>query len=77
MLNRKMPDLRAKIVAEMERQHLRPIDLVRALKGKRKGGDNVPQATIYEFVRGDTAINSDDLGLICDVLGLDLLGRRK
>ena len=61
----------------MKRQKMSTYALVQALKGHRAGGTDVPQATVYDFIRGTSAINSDDLGLICDVLGLDLAGRKK
>ena len=39
--------------------------------GKRPDGSDVPAVTIYEFLRGQTAINSNYLGLICDALKLE------
>jgi hypothetical protein len=76
MLNR-MPDLRAAVLREMKSRGMTTYALVKALKGKRPKGTDVPAPTVYEFVRGDTAINSDDLGLIMEVLGLDVTGRAK
>ena len=49
---------------------------MQALKGKREGGKDVPSQTLYEFLRGETAINSNDLGLIADVLGMELKRKR-
>lgn len=71
MLTRTMPDLREAIVAEMERRGWSTYRLVQALKGKRPKGKDVPAATVYEFLRGETTINSADLGLIFDALGLE------
>jgi hypothetical protein len=76
-LNRTMPDLHSAVVAEMSRQKMSTYALVKALKGKRPNGEDVPSATVYEFIRGETSINSADLGLICDVLGMDLTGRKR
>lgn len=36
----------------------------------------VPEATIYDFMRGENPINSDALGHIFDVLKIDLVGRK-
>jgi len=71
-----MPNLRDAVLAEMERRGLTTYQLVQMLKGKRENGRDVPPATIYEFIRGETEINSADLGLICDALGLVLKRKR-
>lgn len=70
MLTRKMPDLRDAVIKEMKRQDVTAYRLIQMLKGKRPGGKNVPDATIYDFIRGDSTINSADLGLIFDALGM-------
>lgn len=75
MLTRTMPNLRDAVTAEMERRGWSNYRLVQELKGKRPGGKDVPPATVYEFLRGESEINSADLGLIFDVLGL--VPRRK
>lgn len=76
MLTPTMPDLRAAVTKELKRREWSHYALVKALRGKRKGGKDVPPATIYEFLRGESAINSTDLGLIFDVLGLEAKRRR-
>lgn len=76
MLPRTMPDLRKAVLAELTRREWSKYRLVKELEGKRKDGTNVPAVTVYEFLRGETDINSRDLGLICDVLGLELKRRR-
>lgn len=70
MLSRTMPDLRAAVLAELKRTKWTPYRLIKELKGKRPDGSNVPDMTVRQFLRGETALNSDDLGLIFDVLGL-------
>jgi hypothetical protein len=72
MLIHTMPDLREAVQKEMERREWSTYQLVQALKGKREGGKDVPSATVYEFLRGETTINSEYLGLILDVLGLEI-----
>lgn len=67
-----MPDLRQAIQDELDRRKWSAYQLVQALKGKRKDGKDVPAATIYEFLRGATTINSEYLGLIFDALGLSV-----
>lgn len=76
MLTRTMPDFRRAILKELQRREWSSYDLVQALKGKRPDGSDVPAATIYEFLRGATAINSNYLGLIADALGMELKRRR-
>ncbi len=76
MLTRTMPDLRQSILKELERREWSTYKLVQELKGKRADGGDVPSQTVYEFLRGETAINSTDLGLICEVLKLDLKRKR-
>jgi hypothetical protein len=71
-----MPDLRDVIVKELKRRKLTKYRLVQELKGKRPDGSDVPSVTVYEFLGGDTAINSDDLGLIFDVLDLELVKKK-
>ena len=71
MLTRTMPNLREAVAAEMDRRGWSAYRLVQELKGKRPGGKDVPPATVYEFLRGETEINSADLGLIFDVLKLE------
>jgi hypothetical protein len=74
MLTRTMPDLREAVLAEMERRGWSTYRLVQELKGKRAKGKDVPAITVYEFLRDKkpTAINSVDLGLIFDALGLSV-----
>jgi len=71
-----MPDLREAVLAELTRREWSAYRLVQALKGKRPKGKDVPAVTVYEFLRGETAINSTDLGLIFDALGLEPKRRR-
>lgn len=70
MLSRTMPDLREAVLSELGRRGWSHYQLVQALKGKRPGGKDVPPVTVYEFLRGETSINSNDLGLIFDALAL-------
>lgn len=70
MLKHTMPDLRKVVLDELEKRGWSHYQLVQAMKGKRAGGKDVPPATIYQFLRSDSDINSSDLGLIFDVLGL-------
>jgi hypothetical protein len=72
MLSGTMPDLREAVTKELERRGWSVYRLVQSLKGKRPDGKDVPPATIYEFCRGETAINSDDLGIIFEVLELSV-----
>lgn len=76
-IRRSMPDLRAAVLAELERRGWSSYKLVQTLKGKRKGGKNVPDATVYEFLRGKTPINSTDLGLIFDALEMEPIAKGK
>lgn len=71
-----MPNLRNAVLAELKRREWSNYQLVQALKGKRSGGKDVPAATIYQFLAGETDIRSADLGLICDALGLELKKKR-
>lgn len=73
----KMPDLRELILKELARRDWSHYQLVLALRGKRPSGKDVPAVTLYEFLRGETAINSADLGLIFDALGLEPRRKRK
>lgn len=75
MLTPTMPNLRQSILDELKRREWSAYRLIQELKGKRPKGRDVPPATVYEFVRGETTINSDDLGLIFDAL--DLVPKRK
>jgi hypothetical protein len=70
-----MPDLRDAVRAEMKRREWKTYRLVKELKGKRPNGGDVPHMTVYQFIRGDGPINSDDLGLIFDVLDLEVSPR--
>jgi hypothetical protein len=70
MLTRTMPDLRKSVRSAMKRQGITAYRLVQMLKGKGEGGKDVPPATVYEFLRGKTTINSEYLGLIFDALKL-------
>jgi hypothetical protein len=72
-----MPNLRDAVLAELERRGWTSYKLVQELKGKRPGGKDVPPATVYEFLRGETTINSADLGLIFDAVGLEPKRRRR
>lgn len=76
MLTRTMPNLRDAVQAELDRREWTAYRLVQELKGKRPGKKDVPAATIYEFLRGESAINSTDLGLIFDVLQLQVKPKR-
>lgn len=76
MLSRTMPDFRAVVQAELDRREWSAYRLVQALKGKRKGKKDVPPATVYAFLRGETDLNSYDLGLMFDVLELDVKPKR-
>lgn len=67
-----MPDIRKAVLAEMKRQKMSRYALIQLLKGKGDNGGNVPDATVYEFLRGASAINSNYLGLIFDALGLEM-----
>lgn len=68
-----MPDFKAVIEAEMSRQKMSTYELVKRLRGKRPAGKDVPASTVYGFLgKKQSAINADDLGLIFDVLGLDI-----
>lgn len=69
-LSRTMPDLRLAVQAELDRRDWSVYRLVQSLKGKRPKGANVPPAIVYAFMRGETDINSADLGIIFDVLGM-------
>jgi hypothetical protein len=72
-----MPDLRLIVVRELRRRGWSNYRLVQELKGKRPAGRDVPSMTMYQFLRGQHSINSLDLGLIFDVLGLEVRGRTK
>jgi len=76
MLNRTMPDLRNAVLKELARRDWTAYQLVQALKGKRADGKDIPAATVYEFLRGASTINSEYLGLIFDALGLEARRRR-
>lgn len=67
-----MPDLRKAIQDELDRRKWSRYALVQALAGKRPDGSDVPEQTIYRFLRGESPINSDDLGLIFDVFSWKL-----
>ena len=71
-----MPDFHAVVIARMKELDWSTYRLVKELKGKRADGSEVPQQVVYEFVRGETAIGSKDLGLIFDALGLEVQKRR-
>lgn len=71
-----MPKLRDSVLNELERREWSAYRLIQELKGKRDNGKDVPPATVYEFLRGETTINSADLGLIFDALGLEVKRRR-
>jgi hypothetical protein len=77
MLTRTMPNLRDAVLAELDRRGWSHYQLVQSLKGKRPGGKDVPPATLYEFLRGETTINSADLGLIFDALNLEPRRRKR
>lgn len=66
-----LPNLRESVRNELERRGWTSYRLIQELKAKRSDGKDVPPATIYEFLRGETNINSADLSLIFDVLGLE------
>ena len=70
MLSASMPDLRNAINEELDRRKWSIYKLVQELKGKRPNGDDVPSVTVYRFLTGDSDINSTDLGIMLDVLGL-------
>jgi len=70
-IRRTMPDMREAVLREMKRRKWSAYRLIQSLKGRRPDGADVPATVIYKFLRGETAINSDDLGLIFDVLEID------
>jgi hypothetical protein len=70
MLGHTMPDLRERVKAEMARQGVSAYRLAQLLKGKRPGRKDVPAPTLYQWLRGDNDLNSGDLGLVFDVLGM-------
>lgn len=70
MLSPTMPDLFGAVTKALKRKKWSAYRLVQELKGRRPDGNDVPAGTVYSFLRGETAINSDDLGLIFDVLGI-------
>lgn len=76
-IRRTMPDLRAAVQAELRRRKWSAYRLVQSLKGKRPDGSDVPPTNVYKFLRGETAINSDDLGIIFEVLEIDPRPRQK
>ncbi len=67
-----MPDLRQAVLKELERRKWSRYKLVQLLKGKRADGTDVTQQSVYAFLRGQTSLNSDDLGLIADALEMQL-----
>ena len=71
-----MPDIRKSVEKAMKKKGWTTYRLAQALKGKRPGGGTVPQVIVYDFLRGTTTINSGDLGLILDVLGLEIREKR-
>ena len=62
-------DLRQTILSAMEARGLSRYALIQKLKGKRPGGRDVPAETIYGWLRGDSQIAADDLGLVLGALG--------
>ncbi len=71
-----MPDMRKEILTELERREWSHYQLVQALKGKRPGRKDVTPMTVYNFLAGKSTINSADLGLMFDVLGLEIKAKR-
>lgn len=71
MLSRTMPDLLKAVTDELARREWSNYRLVQELKGKRPGKKDVPASVVYEFLRGESSINSTDLGLIFDAIGLE------
>ncbi len=67
-----MPDLRKAVLSELTRQGKSKYWLVKELEGKRPKGANVTPMTVYNFLNGKNSLNSDDLGLIFDALGLEV-----
>jgi len=63
-------DLRQTVLSAMEARHVSRYKLIQLLKGKRPDGGDVPDSVVYKYLRGESVIGSDDLGLIMDVLGL-------
>ena len=74
MLKRTMPDLLAAVQKALKRKKWTRYDLVKALRDKRPGGKPVPPSVVYAFLRGESTINSADLGLIFDALGMSVEG---
>jgi hypothetical protein len=72
MLSRTMPDVRAAVLEKMSAKDVNPYKLIQMLKGKRAGGKDVPAQTIYAWLRGDNDLNSGDLGLVLDALGMKI-----
>ena len=72
-----MPDIRKIINAERKHQGWSKYRLWKELQGKRQDGTNVTQQTVYDFLKGKSSLNSDDLGLIFDALGLELKRRKE
>lgn len=72
-----MPNLRQAVLRELKRREWSRYRLVKELQGKRPNGENVPAVTVYEFLRGETPINSDDLGLMFDALGIETTNQTK
>lgn len=72
-----MPDIRSIVLRELARRGWSHYQLVQSLKGRRPGGKDVPAATVYDFLRGDSTLNSEYLGYILDSLGLSLSRKKK
>jgi hypothetical protein len=77
-IRRTLPDIRAMIADALERKGWSKYHLVQELKGKRADGSDVPQATVYQFLSGaNQSIKVSDLGLILDVLGIEMRPPKK
>lgn len=69
---KRMPDMLAAVRKALDKKEWSHYRLVQSLKGKRPDGKDVPASVVYGFLRGETAINHIDLGLMLDVLDIEL-----
>jgi hypothetical protein len=66
-----MPDVRARILARLNKLKWSHYRLAKAVKPHGIGAQ-----TVYDFLAGRSTINSDYLGHLMDALGLDLREKR-
>jgi len=71
-ISRNMADFHAAVTARMKELKWSTYKLAQELKGKRHDGTDVPMQTVYSFVRDGSPINSRDLGLIFEAIGLSV-----